>query len=64
MTDKKSTDDAPNSALLQKELKTVRDAPILQRGKAALRLATMTVAVLRRLEIRLLQLEATTNAQE
>ena len=64
MTDKNLTDEAPNSALLQQELKTLHDAPLMRRADAALRLARMTVAVLRRLEIRLLQLEAATDGKD
>lgn len=64
MTEATATDEAPNSDLLKHELKILNDAPTWRRGDAAVRLATMTVAVLRRLEIRLIKLEAATNAQE
>ena len=51
-----------DSDLLTDHLKTLKEAPFHQRGEAALRLAAVTIAALRRLETRIETLEAITDA--
>lgn len=53
-----SADAQRHSDVLRTELLNVKNAPVLKRGEAALRLAAMTVAALGHLETRIETLEA------
>ncbi len=61
MTDKSPPAQQRHSDALQAELNKMKNAPILQRGEAALRLAAMTVAAMRHLETRIATLEGRIN---
>lgn len=49
---------------LLSQLRTLRDAPLLQRANGSLRLAELTVTVIRRLEIRIARLEGKSNGEK
>ena len=52
-----------DSDSLLAQLHNLKEAPIYKRGEAALRFGAVTIAVIRRLEHRISQLEDAANAQ-
>ena len=63
MTNRTDATATAEADLLMQQLHELKDSPILKLGEAALRFGAMTLAVIRRLENRISQLEDVIDAQ-